>query len=63
MCGGEADVVFGHLQYCFAQAAAASTASELYFWYLPEGTGLPSGTQTSCDSCNQDLMDIFATYA
>lgn len=50
-------------QYCFAEAAAQSTASELYFWYLPEGTGLPSGTVTSCESCTQDLMDIYADYA
>lgn len=50
-------------QYCFAEAAAATTASELYFWYLPEGTGLPSGTQTSCGPCTQDLMAIYASYA
>ncbi len=58
-----ADRSLSHAQYCFAQAAAASTASELYFWYLPEGTGLPSGTQTSCDSCTGDLMQIYANYA
>lgn len=51
------------MQYCFAEAAAETTASELYFWYLPEGTALPSGTQTSCDSCTQDLLAVYATYA
>ncbi|KAM0746808.1 hypothetical protein T439DRAFT_109782 [Meredithblackwellia eburnea MCA 4105] len=50
-------------QYCFAEAAAQSTASELYYYYLPTGTSLPSGTKTTCGSCTQDLMSLYAIYA
>ncbi|KAM0787730.1 hypothetical protein ACM66B_003788 [Microbotryomycetes sp. NB124-2] len=50
-------------RYCFAEACAAATPDQLYFYYLPEGTSLPSGTSTECDSCTQGLMNIYARYA
>ncbi|BGP55461.1 hypothetical protein JCM8202v2_003065 [Rhodotorula sphaerocarpa] len=50
-------------QYCFATAAAESDPSNLYFYYLPEGTTLPSGTSPDCNSCTQDLMAIYAWVA
>lgn len=50
-------------QYCFAEAAAQTTASEVYFYYLPTGTSLPSGTTTTCGPCTQGLMSILASYA
>ncbi|GAA5989537.1 hypothetical protein JCM10908_000521 [Rhodotorula pacifica] len=49
--------------YCFADAAAKEDPSDLYFYYLPEGTTLPSGTSPDCDSCSQGLMSIYASYA
>ncbi|KAK4703428.1 hypothetical protein P7C70_g2793, partial [Phenoliferia sp. Uapishka_3] len=52
-------------EYCFAAAAAEKPASELYFYYLPTGTSLPSGTAATCGGCtqgNQFALDmIFLT--
>ncbi|GAA5868819.1 hypothetical protein JCM1840_005129 [Sporobolomyces johnsonii] len=49
--------------YCFADASAQSDPSELYFYYLPEGTNLPSGTTTDCNGCMGGLFSIYARYA
>ncbi|GAA5944551.1 hypothetical protein JCM1841_001032 [Sporobolomyces salmonicolor] len=49
--------------YCFADASAQSDPSELYFYYLPEGTNLPSGTTTDCNGCMGGLLSIYARYA
>ncbi|KAK4046191.1 hypothetical protein OIV83_006266 [Microbotryomycetes sp. JL201] len=50
-------------RYCFAEACASATPDLLYFYYLAEGTSLPSGTSTDCDSCTQGLMNIYSRYA
>ncbi|GJN89247.1 hypothetical protein Rhopal_002226-T1 [Rhodotorula paludigena] len=49
--------------YCFADASANPDPSNLYFYYLPEGTTLPSGTTPDCDACTQNLLRIYARYA
>ncbi|KWU43078.1 hypothetical protein RHOSPDRAFT_35337 [Rhodotorula sp. JG-1b] len=49
--------------YCFADAATKEDPSDLYLYYLPEGTTLPSGTSPECDSCTESLMSIYASYA
>ncbi|KAL8283322.1 hypothetical protein RQP46_005732 [Phenoliferia psychrophenolica] len=50
-------------QYCFAEATAQASPSEQYFYFLPTGISLPSGTITTCGGCTQNLMATFATYA
>ncbi|ORY92654.1 hypothetical protein BCR35DRAFT_298134 [Leucosporidium creatinivorum] len=50
-------------QYCFAQASAESEPDDLYFYYLPEGTSLPSGTTSGCDDCTKGLLQIYSNYA
>ncbi|SCV74266.1 BQ2448_6698 [Microbotryum intermedium] len=50
-------------QYCFAEANVATDPSALYYYYLPEGTTLPSGTVPECGSCTQGLMDTYDQYA
>jgi hypothetical protein len=50
-------------QYCFAQASAQSDPDELYFYYLPEGTSLPSGTTSDCNDCTKGLLQIYSNYA
>ncbi|GAA5874160.1 hypothetical protein JCM3774_006754 [Rhodotorula dairenensis] len=49
--------------YCFADAATKADPSDLYLYYLPEGTTLPSGSSPECDQCTQGLMSIYASYA
>lgn len=46
--------------YCFEQAVASSDPDDLFFYYLPEGISLPSGTKPTCDACTDALMDIYA---
>ncbi|GAA5845950.1 hypothetical protein JCM9279_004733 [Rhodotorula babjevae] len=50
-------------RYCFAEASAKKDPSDLYFYYLAEGTSLPSGTTPTCDFCTQNLLGIFSRYA
>lgn len=47
-------------QYCFEQAVAGTEPFDMYFFYLPEGISLPSGTKPTCDACTNALMDIYA---
>ena len=50
--------------YCFANAVTnASAPSSSYVYYLPLGVQLPGGTQPTCDTCLQNTMAVFATYA
>ncbi|GAA5916413.1 hypothetical protein JCM8208_000910 [Rhodotorula glutinis] len=49
-------------RYCFAEASAKKDPSDLYFYYLAEGTSLPSGTTPTCDFCTQNLLGIFSRY-
>ncbi|GAA5904207.1 uncharacterized protein JCM6883_006406 [Sporobolomyces salmoneus] len=50
-------------RYCFADASADSNPDSLYFYYLAEGTTLPSGTVATCDFCLQTLMATYSRYA
>ncbi|BGP61414.1 hypothetical protein NBRC10512v2_002733 [Rhodotorula toruloides] len=50
-------------RYCFAEASAKTNPSDLYYYYLPEGTSLPSGATSDCDTCTQNLLAIYARYA
>ncbi|GAA5878461.1 hypothetical protein JCM16303_002090 [Sporobolomyces ruberrimus] len=50
-------------KYCFADASANSDPDSLYFYYLAEGTSLPSGTVASCDYCLQNLLGTYSRYA
>ncbi|GAA96038.1 uncharacterized protein L969DRAFT_90271 [Mixia osmundae IAM 14324] len=50
--------------YCFAEAASNDTSvTDLYWYQLPLGTTLPSGTQASCDACLVKTMSIYSDYA
>ncbi|GAA5840297.1 hypothetical protein JCM3766R1_001450 [Sporobolomyces carnicolor] len=49
--------------YCFADASANAEPDALYFYYLAEGTSLPSGTVATCDYCLQTLMGTYSRYA
>lgn len=50
--------------YCFADAATnASAPTSSYIYYLPLGVQLPGGTQPTCNTCLQNTMAIFSTYA
>lgn len=50
-------------EYCFTKAAQAETASDLYLYYVPGGTSLPSGTRPSCDACSKAVMGVYSEYA
>ncbi|GAA5959671.1 hypothetical protein JCM3765_007234 [Sporobolomyces pararoseus] len=50
-------------KYCFADASANSDPDSLYFYYLAEGTSLPSGTVATCDYCQQNLLATYSRYA
>lgn len=51
-------------QYCFAAAAANSTAYQNnYVYYLPLGTQLSGGAQPACTQCLHDTMSVFAQAA
>ncbi|GAA5943483.1 uncharacterized protein JCM15063_006486 [Sporobolomyces koalae] len=50
-------------QYCFVDASANPDPDSLYFYYLPEGSNLPSGTIASCDFCLEHLLGSYARYA
>ena len=53
-----------HGNYCFENAVTnASAPSSSYVYYLPLGVSLPGGTQPTCDSCLQNTMRTFATFA
>jgi hypothetical protein len=45
--------------YCFLEAVANSTPSDLYFYQLPYGNLLPNGTVPSCSSCIQNVLSIY----
>ncbi|BGP24510.1 hypothetical protein JCM10295v2_003428 [Rhodotorula toruloides] len=50
-------------RFCFAEASAKTNPSDLYYYYLPEGTSLPSGATPDCDACTQNLLAVYARYA
>lgn len=50
-------------QYCLAEACASPDPDELYFYYLPTGSSLPSGTQPACSTCPNQLLTLYSSYA
>jgi hypothetical protein len=46
--------------YCFVEAAADESPIDLYFWELPNGHSIPSGSIPSCSDCIRDVMSIYA---
>lgn len=50
--------------YCFADAAANSSApTSSYIYFLPLGMSLPGGARPACTECLKDTMSIFASAA
>ncbi|KAH9471758.1 hypothetical protein MJO28_002399 [Puccinia striiformis f. sp. tritici] len=47
-------------RYCFEDAMSSQTPDDLYYYYLPLGTSLPSGTQPSCNDCTRAIMKLYA---
>ncbi|KZT37439.1 hypothetical protein SISSUDRAFT_1062793 [Sistotremastrum suecicum HHB10207 ss-3] len=47
--------------YCFAEAVAASSPSDFYFYELPYGNPLPKNTVPSCSSCIKSVLAIYAS--
>jgi hypothetical protein len=50
--------------YCYANAVTNSSATtDSYPYYLPLGVSLPGGARPTCNSCLQDAMAIFSSFA
>ena len=50
--------------YCYADAVTnVSSLSSSYIYYLPLGVQLPPNSRPTCNTCLQDTMAIFASYA
>ncbi|KAF2132291.1 hypothetical protein P153DRAFT_285070 [Dothidotthia symphoricarpi CBS 119687] len=50
--------------YCFADAVSNTTSTtDSYPYYLPIGQILPGGSRPTCNTCLQDAMAIFASFA
>lgn len=50
--------------YCFANAITNTTAvTDSYPYYLPLGVSLPGSSRPTCDTCLQDTMAIFSSFA
>ncbi|KAF2867269.1 hypothetical protein BDV95DRAFT_503453 [Massariosphaeria phaeospora] len=50
--------------YCFANAVTNTTATtDSYPYYLPLGVVMPGGARPTCNSCLQDAMAIFSSFA
>ncbi|PLW10584.1 hypothetical protein PCANC_19710 [Puccinia coronata f. sp. avenae] len=47
-------------KYCFENAMSSQTPDDLYYYYLPLGTSLPSGTQPICNECTRFIMRLYA---
>ncbi|OAV98670.1 hypothetical protein PTTG_07692 [Puccinia triticina 1-1 BBBD Race 1] len=48
------------VRYCFVNAMSSPTPDDLYYYYLPLGTNLPSGTHPSCNDCTKSIMKLYA---
>lgn len=52
--------------YCFLSALANSSLpnsqADYNLYFIPFGTGLPSGSRPSCSDCNAELMATYAQY-
>ncbi|KAF2751693.1 hypothetical protein M011DRAFT_393389 [Sporormia fimetaria CBS 119925] len=50
--------------YCYANAVTnRSATTDAYPYYLPLGVPLLGGTRATCNSCLQDVMAIFSSFA
>ncbi|PSN69969.1 hypothetical protein BS50DRAFT_489029 [Corynespora cassiicola Philippines] len=50
--------------YCFANAVTNTSATtDSYPYYLPLGSPMPGGARPTCNSCLQDAMAIFSSFA
>jgi hypothetical protein len=45
--------------YCFLEAVASASPSDLYFYQLPYGDLLPNNTVPSCSSCIKAVLAIY----
>lgn len=45
--------------YCFVEAVANPSPSDLYFYQLPYGNLLPNGTIPSCSPCIKTVLGIY----
>ncbi|ORY08729.1 hypothetical protein BCR34DRAFT_488301 [Clohesyomyces aquaticus] len=51
-------------QYCYANAVTNTTATgDAYPYYLPLGVTMPGGARPTCNTCLQDAMAIFSSFA
>lgn len=46
--------------YCYVEAVHNSNPSDLYFYNLPLGTGLPATATPSCSACTKSVMALYA---
>ncbi|OCK76896.1 hypothetical protein K432DRAFT_385103 [Lepidopterella palustris CBS 459.81] len=50
--------------YCFANAITNTTAvTDSYPYYLPLGVSLPGSSRPTCNTCLQDTMALFSSFA
>ena len=47
--------------YCYTQAAAQQDPSDLYFYQIQFGLGIPNNTKPSCSSCTKSLMSLYVS--
>ena len=45
--------------YCYVQAAAQPSASDIYFYQVTFGLQIPNNTEPSCSSCTKSLMNLY----
>lgn len=46
--------------YCYVEAVRNTNPSDLYFYQLPLGIGLPPNTTPSCSACTKSVMQLYA---
>lgn len=49
--------------YCYVEATHNTNPADFYFYQLPLGISLPNTTIPSCNTCTQDLMNMYAPLA
>lgn len=47
--------------YCYVQAAAQPSASDIYFYQVLFGLQIPNNTKPSCTSCTKSLMNLYVS--
>jgi hypothetical protein len=46
--------------YCYVEAVFNQMPSDLFFYQLPLGIGLPNSTRLTCSACPKSLMSLYA---